>query len=53
LVFVIRYVFENAGTWHIQQRFLTMDDYEKKTVVDIANKIGEILVESNLDLARL
>ncbi|XP_060845943.1 zinc finger MYM-type protein 1-like [Rhopalosiphum padi] len=51
LVFVIRYVFENAGTWDIQERFLTMVDYEKKTGADIANKIEEILVECNLDLA--
>jgi len=51
LVFVIRYVFENAGTWDILERFLTMVDYEKKTGADIANKIEEILVECNLDLA--
>ncbi|XP_060845261.1 zinc finger MYM-type protein 1-like [Rhopalosiphum padi] len=51
LVFVIRYVFENAGTWDIQERFLTMVDYEKKTGADNANKIEEILVECNLDLA--
>lgn len=51
LVFVIRYVFENAGTWDIQERFLTMIDYEKKTGADIAYIIEEILVECNLDLA--
>ncbi|XP_050062926.1 uncharacterized protein LOC126552275 [Aphis gossypii] len=51
LVFVIRYVFENGGTWDIQERFLTMVDYEKKTGTDIANKIKEILDECNLDLA--
>jgi len=51
LVFVIRYVIENAGTWDIQERFLTMVDYEKKTGADIANKIEEILVECDLDLA--
>lgn len=30
LVFIIRYVFENAWTCDIQERFLTMVDYEKK-----------------------
>lgn len=51
LVFVIRYVFENAGTWDIQERFLTIADYEKKTGSDIANKIEEVLVDCNLDLS--
>lgn len=51
LVFVIRYVFENAGTWNTRMISNNGWLWKKKTGADIANKIEEILVECNVDWA--
>ena len=52
LTFVIRYPAQKNGTWEVLERFLKVQDCEKKKGEDICEVILSVLKEHNIDIGK-
>ena len=52
LTFVIRYPVQKNGTWEVLERFLKVQDCEKKKGEDICEVILSVLKENNIDIGK-
>ena len=53
LTFIIRYLLWRDGYWKVYERFIQVQDCEKKRGMDIAEVIIQVLAENEIDLDKL